>query len=89
MATPTFYWHDYETFSLNAGRAQVAQFAGVRTDEDFNIIAEPLVLYCKPSLDTLPDPDSCVITGITPAHAEQKGVTEAEFIRRIHQELST
>ena len=84
----TYYWHDYETFNLNAQRAHAAQFAGVRTDEDFNIIAEPLVLYCKPNLDSLPDPDSCIITGITPQIAEQKGVTEAEFIKRIHQELS-
>jgi len=88
MTTPTFYWHDYETFSLNAGHAQVAQFAGVRTDEDFNLIADPLVLYCQPALDSLPDPDSCLITGITPQIAKQQGVTEAELIRRIHHELS-
>lgn len=88
MTTPTYYWHDYETFNLNAQRAHAAQFAGVRTDEDFNIIAEPLVLYCKPNLDSLPDPDSCIVTGITPQIAEQKGVCEAEFIKRIHQELS-
>jgi exodeoxyribonuclease I len=88
MATPTFYWHDYETFTLNAQRAQVAQFAGVRTDAEFNIIAEPLVLYCQPALDSLPDPDSCLITGITPQIAKQQGVTEAELIRRIHHELS-
>ena len=88
MAAPTFYWHDYETFSLHAQHAQVAQFAGVRTDEEFNIIAEPLVLYCKPSADSLPSPDSCLITGITPQIAEQQGIIEAELIRRIHHELS-
>lgn len=88
MAAQTFYWHDYETFGLDPQRDRAAQFAGLRTDEDFNIIDEPLVLYCKPAADTLPQPDACVITGITPQSAQQKGVCEAEFIRRIHEQLS-
>lgn len=88
MATQTFYWHDYETFGLDPQRDRPAQFAGVRTDADFNIIDEPLVLYCKPAADTLPHPDSCLITGITPQLAQQKGVCEAEFIRRIHEQLA-
>jgi exodeoxyribonuclease-1 len=60
----------------------------VRTDADFNVIDEPLVLYCRPAADTLPQPDACVITGITPQLAQQKGVCEAEFIRRIHDQLA-
>lgn len=88
MATQTFYWHDYETFGLNPQRDRAAQFAGLRTDADFNVIDEPLVLYCQPAADTLPHPDSCVITGITPQLAGQKGVCEAEFIRLIHEQLS-
>ena len=88
MATQTFYWHDYETFGLDPQRDRAAQFAGVRTDADFNVIAEPLVLYCQPAADSLPHPDACVITGITPQIAQQKGVCEAEFIRRIHEQLA-
>jgi exodeoxyribonuclease-1 len=88
MTTQTFYWHDYETFGLDPQRDRAAQFAGLRTDADFNVIAEPLVLYCQPAVDTLPHPDSCLITGITPQIAEQKGVCEAEFIRRIHEQLA-
>lgn len=84
----TFYWHDYETFGLDPQRDRPAQFAGVRTDADFNIIDEPLVLYCKPAADTLPHPDACLITGITPTHAEQHGVCEAEFIRVINEQLA-
>jgi exodeoxyribonuclease-1 len=60
----------------------------VRTDADFNVIDEPLVLYCQPAADSLPHPDSCVITGITPQLTEQKGVCEAEFIRLIHEQLA-
>ena len=84
----SFYWHDYETFGTDPQRDRPVQFAGVRTDEDFNVIDEPLVVYCKPTPDCLPQPDACVITGITPQLAEQKGVCEAEFISLIHEQLA-
>ena len=45
---PTFYIHDYETFGQRPALDRPAQFAGVRTDLDFNIIEEPLVVYCAP-----------------------------------------
>jgi exodeoxyribonuclease-1 len=83
----TFYWHDYETFGVDPRRDNPVQFAGIRTDMDFNIVDDPLVIYCKPAADCLPHPDACVITGITPQLAEQKGVCEAEFIRIIHEQL--
>ncbi len=84
----TFYWHDYETFGVDPQRDRPVQFAGLRTDEDFNIIDDPLVIYCKPTPDYLPNPDACLITGITPQMAYQKGVCEAEFIARIHEQLA-
>jgi exodeoxyribonuclease-1 len=84
----TFYWHDYETFGIDPQRDRPAQFAGIRTDLDFNIVDDPLVIYCKPAADCLPNPDASVITGITPQLAEQKGVCEAEFIRLIHEQIS-
>lgn len=84
----TFFWHDYETSGTDPQKDRPLQFAGVRTDVDFNIIDAPLVLYCKPATDNLPDPDACLITGITPQLAEQKGVSEAEFIRRIHEQMA-
>ncbi|WP_432740232.1 exodeoxyribonuclease I [Methylobacter sp. G7] len=87
-ATQTFYWHDYETFGTDPRRDRAVQFAGIRTDFDFNIIGDPLVVYCKPAADCLPHPDACLITGITPQLAEQKGVCEAEFIRLIHDQLA-
>lgn len=84
----TFYWHDYETFGTDPQRDRPVQFAGIRTDHDFNIIDDPLVVYCKLAADSLPNPDACVITGITPQSAEQKGVCEADFIRQIHEQLT-
>ncbi len=80
----SLYWHDYETFGIDPRLDRPAQFAGVRTDADFNIIDNPLLVYCKPPLDYLPDPEACFLTGITPQLAESKGVSEAEFCRLIH-----
>jgi exodeoxyribonuclease-1 len=84
----TFLVHDYETFGINPAYDRPSQFAGVRTDEDFNIIGEPLVIYCKPADDYLPNPEAVILTGITPQHALRHGVNEAEFAKLIHQEFS-
>ncbi len=87
-ATPTFYWYDYESFGLNPMKDRLSQFAGVRTDMDLNIIGEPLMMYCKPADDFLPNPISCLITGITPQKTLAEGLPEAEFIQRINQEFA-
>lgn len=88
MSGKTFYWHDYETFGADPSRDRPSQFAGIRTDLDFNIIGDPLVIYCKPAADMLPHPQACLITGITPQQALQKGIAEHAFIGRIHDELA-
>jgi exodeoxyribonuclease I len=84
----TFYWFDYETTGVDAARDRPFQFAGVRTDMDLNPVGEPLSVYCRLSDDILPHPESCLITGITPQLANEKGVGEAEFARRIYAELA-
>lgn len=84
----SFYWHDYETFGVDPVHDRPAQFAGVRTDADLNIIEDPLVIYCKPSDDYLPSPEACLITGITPQKALEEGYPEAEFIAQINEAFS-
>jgi len=85
----TFYWYDYETTGIDAARDRVVQFAGIRTDANFEAVAEPDVFYCKLADDVLPHPEASLITGITPQLANQKGFVESEFIARIHQQFST
>jgi len=85
--THTFLWHDYETFGLNTRRDRPAQFAGIRTDADLNEIGEPIELYCQPHTDYLPDPTSCLLTGITPERCQERGMPEPEFARRIEEAL--
>ena len=75
----SFYWYDFETFGADPFRDRPCQFAGIRTDEDFNVIGEPDVFFCKPADDVLPHPEACLITGITPQQALREGVVEAEF----------
>ena len=88
MTSATFYWHDYETFGTDPQRDRACQFAGIRTDLDFNVVGEPLMVYCKTADDYLPNPEACIITGITPQLATEKGVCEARFIKIINDELS-
>jgi exodeoxyribonuclease-1 len=88
MERGTLFWHDYETFGVDPRRDRPAQFAGLRTDYQLNVISDPLVIFCKPALDYLPDPEACLITGITPQMALEKGVCEADFIKEIHQQIS-
>ncbi len=89
MTENSIYWYDFESFGSDPRRCRAAQFAGLRTDENLHPIGEPLVLFCKPAGDFLPNPMSCLITGITPRQALAEGVCEAEFIGRIKQEFST
>ncbi|MBZ2168407.1 exodeoxyribonuclease I [Marinobacter sp. F4216] len=84
----SFYWHDYETFGVDPIHDRPSQFAGVRTDENLNIIEDPLVIYCKPADDYLPSPEACLITGITPQKALEDGYPEAEFIAQINEAFS-
>ncbi|WP_027016039.1 exodeoxyribonuclease I [Comamonas composti] len=84
----TFFWHDYETFGAQPRYDRPAQFAGIRTDAELNEIGAPVMLYCRQANDYLPDPQSCLITGITPQLCQEQGLSEAEFAARIEAELA-
>lgn len=88
MTTETFLWHDYETFGANPRRDRPCQFAALRTDTDLQPVDEPVVIYCQPASDVLPDPEACLITGITPQHALEHGEPEYAFARRIQELMS-
>lgn len=84
----TFLWHDYETFGRNPRRDRPAQFAAIRTDADFTILGDPINIFCHPPHDMLPDPEACLLTGITPQIAQKQGISEASFAHLINQILS-
>ncbi|MFI8479893.1 exodeoxyribonuclease I [Pseudomonas sp. NPDC078700] len=86
--TSSIFWYDYETTGIDPRRDRPLQVAGIRTDEQLNEIAEPLNIYCKPSDDILPHPAACMITGITPQVLAERGLDEADFMSRVHGQLS-
>lgn len=85
---PTLYFHDYETWGADPKRDRPAQFAGIRTDLDLNVISEPDVWYCQLANDYLPHPQAALITGLTPQLCNKKGLTETDFMQRINQRFS-
>jgi len=84
----TFLWYDLETFGKNPRWDRVAQFAAVRTNEQFEAVEDPIVLYCRITPDYIPDPYACMITGITPQESLEKGLREYDFIKAIDKEFS-
>jgi exodeoxyribonuclease-1 len=85
MHNHTFLWHDYETFGANVRRDRPAQFAAIRTDAELNEIGDPMMWYCQPAPDFLPEPAACLITGITPQICLERGIPEYQFARNINQ----
>jgi exodeoxyribonuclease-1 len=88
MSPHTFLWHDYETFGAQARRDRPAQFAAIRTDAELNEIGDPIMHYCRPAPDFLPDPMSCLITKITPQRCLQDGLPEYQFAALIEQAMA-
>jgi exodeoxyribonuclease-1 len=88
MNQASIYWHDYETWGVNPQKDYPCQFAGVRTDLELNIIDKPLMLYSQIPNDYIPQPQACLITGITPQLTLRDGVNEATFIKKIHAQFS-
>lgn len=84
----SIFWYDYETTGINPRCDRPLQMAGLRTDFDLNEIDEPVNLYCQPSDDILPHPAACAITGITPANLTERGLSEADFMTRVHAQLA-
>lgn len=84
----TLLWHDYETFGADPRYDRPVQFAAIRTDLDFNPVGEPISLFARPPRDYLPQPGACLVTGITPQLAEERGVIEAEFVATVYEALA-
>ena len=87
-ADMTFFWHDYETFGRVPRRDRPAQFAGIRTDAGLNEIGAPVMVYCQPAPDYLPDPESCLLTGILPQACLERGLPEHAFADAIEEQLA-
>src|SRR5690606_14576670 len=82
-----FFFYDLETSGLNPREDRIMQFAGLRTDMDFNPIGEAFNILVKLNDDTLPSPDAILVTGISPQQTIADGYTEAEFAKILHEDI--
>ncbi len=82
----SLFWYDIETFGKDPRLDRIVQFAGVRTDDAFKQIGEPVIEYVRIAPDYVPNPQACMITGITPRESLKKGSPEFELAGRIYEE---
>ena len=87
MSEKTFFFYDLETSGLNPREDRIMQFAGQRTDSEFNLIGEPVDILVKMTSDALPSPGAIMVTKITPQSTLRDGISEAEFCRYITEEV--
>ena len=87
IMTKTFFFYDLETSGLNAREDRIMQFAGQRTDMGLNPIGKPVNMLVRITNDTLPSPGAIMVTKITPQDTLRDGITEAEFVRYVTEEI--
>ncbi len=85
----TFFFYDLETSGLSPRDDRIMQFAGQRTNEQFEPIGEPYNLLVRLNDDTLPSPDALMVTGIPPQKTVEEGYSEAEFCKILNDEIFT
>lgn len=78
-----FLIYDYETFGINTKSDRPVQFASIRVNNKLHIIEKIQTFYCRIPNDYLPNPESILITGITPQFTMHYGLNESEFAYRI------
>src|SRR5258708_3280851 len=89
LAQPTFFFYDLETSGLDPRRDRIMQFAGQRTDLNLQPVGEPVDVLVKLTDEILPSPEAIVVTGITPQKTQREGITEAELLRLLHEQVFT
>ena len=85
----SYFFYDLETSGLNPRSDRIMQFAGIRTDMEFNQIGEPVNVLVRLNDDTLPSPEATMVTGITPQQTVEEGYSEAEFAAMLCSDIFT
>ncbi len=83
----SFFFYDLETSGLNPRVDRIMQFAGQRTDMNLNPVGEPVNILVKMTDDTLPSPGAIMVTKITPQQVNADGISEANFVRLVTDEI--
>lgn len=83
----SFFWYDLETSGTDPASDRIMQFAGQRTDPDLRPLGEPLMAWARLGPDVLPQPDACLVTGLTPQWVQANGEDEWQVLRRAEREF--
>jgi len=89
MNKASYYFYDLETSGLNPRADRIMQFAGQRTDLNFNPLGEPQNILVQLGDDTLPSPSAVMVTGITPQSTRMDGISEREFCEYFVNQIAT
>ncbi|MGH7239990.1 MAG: exodeoxyribonuclease I [Candidatus Saccharimonadales bacterium] len=85
----SFYFYDLETSGFNPRSARIMQFAGQRTSLELEPIGQPDNYLIKLTPDVLPDTSAILVTGITPQQTIADGISEAEFLEKFFDDISS
>ena len=78
----SFYFYDLETTGRDPRWHRILQFAGIRTDANFEPVGEPDNWIARPDDDVVPEPEALRVTGLAPADWAV-GIDERALFRRI------
>src|SRR5437868_5805905 len=82
-----YLFYDYETSGRNEVYDQIFQFGAIKTDSEFNQLADPIEFFCKLRRDVLPSPEAIKVNQIDINELNSKGLTEFEFAKQISATL--
>lgn len=85
----TFFFYDLETSGFSARYDRIMQFAGQRTNDELELIGQPVNLLVKLTDDILPSPGAVLTTHITPQMTVADGISEADFCRYFLEQVAT
>ncbi len=83
----TFIFYDTETTGTEPGFDQILQFAGVRTDDDLNVV-DIFNVRCRLLPYILPSPGALLVTGMSVDEVVNCPLTHFEMVRQIRAKLA-
>ncbi|TVS17841.1 MAG: exodeoxyribonuclease I [Gammaproteobacteria bacterium] len=82
----TFFFYDLETSGRDPRWHRILQFAGIRTNADLEPVGEPVSIDVRLDPEVIPEPEACLITGLTPQRVAH-GIDESALFQRIAAEF--
>jgi exodeoxyribonuclease-1 len=79
-------WYDLETYGAHPPSDRIAQLAFWRTDEALQPLADPVRVNVRAPWYYLPDPEACLVTGLSPQHCAD-GIDERALAELLDAEL--